>query len=267
MTELFDAAGDIAVTYDYAPFRAVTASSGNATAFNPITFSSEIRDAVLGLIYYNYRPLDTLNGRWLTKDPIGDRGGQNLYCLARNNVVNSIDSLGLKECECPQERIWIEIEKMMKQAIDKTKNNPIMVDYNWDKQTSKTAYYVPVYREFGGYICCDKKRGRVSSTGPYPGTWRFMDATGNEFNSDNAVMLAKGGGVPTMGNITDDPSKQCGGSLSAVAFYHSHPNGPNLSPSDIRFSNENNLPIAGGAVGATYFWLYSQSYGKILTEY
>jgi RHS repeat-associated protein len=267
VTELFNDSGVIAATYDYAPFGAVTASSGSVAAVNPITFSSEISDAVLGLVYYNYRPLDILNGRWLTKDPIGDRGGKNLYCFVRNNVVNGIDSLGLKECECPQERIWIEIEKMMKQAIEKTKNNPIMIDYNWDKKISKTVYYVPVYREFGGYICCDKKRGRVSSTGPYPGTWRFMDATGNEFNSDNPVMLAKGNGVPTMGNITDAPSKQCGKGLTAVVFYHSHPNGPNLSPSDIGFSNDNNLPIAGGAVGAKYFWLYSQSYGTILTEY
>lgn len=42
---------------------------------------------------------------------------------------------------------------------DPVSGEAIMVDYNWDKQTSKTAYYVPVYREFGGYICCDKKRG------------------------------------------------------------------------------------------------------------
>ncbi len=63
------------------------------------------------------------------------------------------------------------------------------------------------------------------------------------------------------------PITSCGKGLTAVAFYHSHPNGPNLSPSDIGFSNDNNLPIAGGAVGAKYFWLYSQSYGTILTEY
>lgn len=102
VTELFDASGDIAAAYEYAPFGAVTASSGSVAAVNPITFSSEISDAVLGLTYYNYRPLDTLDGRWLTKDPIGDSGGINLYCFVNNNVVCKTDQWGTRTTTIPK---------------------------------------------------------------------------------------------------------------------------------------------------------------------
>ena len=55
--ELVNASGDIAATYDYAPFGAVSAGtpSGSAVPANPLQWSSEIHDSELDLIYYNYR--------------------------------------------------------------------------------------------------------------------------------------------------------------------------------------------------------------------
>jgi len=34
-------------------------------------------------------------GRWLSKDPIGERGGLNLYSFIVNSAVNHVDVLGL----------------------------------------------------------------------------------------------------------------------------------------------------------------------------
>ena len=34
-------------------------------------------------------------GRWLSRDPIGERGGVNLYCFVKNSPTHSIDRLGL----------------------------------------------------------------------------------------------------------------------------------------------------------------------------
>ena len=34
-------------------------------------------------------------GRWLSRDPIGEEGGQNLYGFVANTPINAVDQLGL----------------------------------------------------------------------------------------------------------------------------------------------------------------------------
>jgi integrase/recombinase XerD len=47
---------------------------------------------------YGYRYLDTQLGRWISRDPIGEEGGINLYGFVRNNGITHMDHLGLEEC-------------------------------------------------------------------------------------------------------------------------------------------------------------------------
>jgi RHS repeat-associated protein len=49
----------------------------------------------MGVTYYGYRWYDPVTGRWPSRDPIGERGGMNLYAFIMNKVVTSIDYLGL----------------------------------------------------------------------------------------------------------------------------------------------------------------------------
>ena len=51
----------------------------------------------ISLYYYGYRFYSPNIGRWLNRDPIGDLGGLNLYCIAKNNLNNMIDKLGLTD--------------------------------------------------------------------------------------------------------------------------------------------------------------------------
>jgi RHS repeat-associated protein len=48
-----------------------------------------------GLYFYGYRYYDPVTGRWPSRDPIGERGGKNLYGFVTNNAVLWIDWLGL----------------------------------------------------------------------------------------------------------------------------------------------------------------------------
>jgi RHS repeat-associated protein len=45
--------------------------------------------------YYGFRYYAPDTGRWLSRDPIGERGGTNLYTFVRNDSLNFWDALGL----------------------------------------------------------------------------------------------------------------------------------------------------------------------------
>ncbi|MBR5621915.1 MAG: RHS repeat-associated core domain-containing protein, partial [Opitutales bacterium] len=83
-------AGYIRTAYAYAPFGAVSAS-GDVT--QPFQWSSEVYDSELDLVYYNYRHYSPSLGRFLSRDPIEEQGGLNLYAFVGNNSCKN-DSLG-----------------------------------------------------------------------------------------------------------------------------------------------------------------------------
>ena len=90
----------IGAHYDYAPFGATTrthrdsSASFDIVALNPFRFSSEYYDSELDLVYYNYRHYSPSLGRFLSRDPIEEQGGLNLYAFVGNNAIRERDILG-----------------------------------------------------------------------------------------------------------------------------------------------------------------------------
>lgn len=68
----------------------------NATENNPFRLSSEYADEELGLVYYNYRYYNSLEGRWIGRDPIGEVEIWNLYEISKNHPNVESDYLGLR---------------------------------------------------------------------------------------------------------------------------------------------------------------------------
>ncbi len=80
--------------YTYESFGMLTAS--NPAFENPYTFTSREYDRETGLYYYRARYYDAMEGRFISKDPIGFEGGDvNLYRYVWGSPVNSTDSTGL----------------------------------------------------------------------------------------------------------------------------------------------------------------------------
>ena len=48
-----------------------------------------------GVLYYGYRYYSPSLGRWLSRDPIGEMGGLNLYGYVDNDVMNYVDTDGM----------------------------------------------------------------------------------------------------------------------------------------------------------------------------
>ena len=97
----FESRNGIAAHYDYAPFGAVTRAVNTSTISardfyleNPFRFSSEYHEDTLGLVYYNYRHYNPIDGRWCGRDPIGERSSLLLYIMVENQPYYYTDALG-----------------------------------------------------------------------------------------------------------------------------------------------------------------------------
>ncbi|UDQ98366.1 RHS repeat-associated core domain-containing protein [Lentisphaerota bacterium WC36G] len=86
--------GEIANKYDYSPFGQLAKTDENVE--NVFKFSSEYAEKETGLVYYNYRYYNPTTGKWLSRDPIQEKGGYNLYHFVYNRPINYYDRHGLK---------------------------------------------------------------------------------------------------------------------------------------------------------------------------
>ncbi|MGN0821006.1 MAG: RHS repeat-associated core domain-containing protein, partial [Akkermansia sp.] len=86
-------------------------ASGNIT--QPIQWSSEYHDVELGLVYYNYRHYNSVDGRWLRRDPAF--WNFNVYLMMPPTV--NVDHLGLrtvsKKKKCCPERVVVEYDNQI----------------------------------------------------------------------------------------------------------------------------------------------------------
>lgn len=94
---LLNASGTYVAWYEYDAFGKVETEGGAMKDANPIRYSTQYTDDETGLVYYGFRYYDPSKGRFLTRDPIGEQGGLNLYRFVGNNPVSNIDVWGLSE--------------------------------------------------------------------------------------------------------------------------------------------------------------------------
>ena len=73
--------------------------AASTTGWN-FLFHAEFLDADSGLYNYGYRYLHPQLGRWLSRDPIAEEGGLNLYGFVGNAGISRLDMLGLDSPGC-----------------------------------------------------------------------------------------------------------------------------------------------------------------------
>ncbi|MBQ4481418.1 MAG: DUF2235 domain-containing protein [Victivallales bacterium] len=139
---LIGVTGTFTDSYIYDPF-------GNCahvgTSANPFRFSSEYCDEETELVYYNYRYYAPSIGRWIKRDPIGEKREKNLMQFCLNSVVSYYDRFGLA--------LW---------AIDGTGNHR-------EIQKTNVARFVALYRDGDVYYF-----GGVGNAIDYP-WWRIVE--------------------------------------------------------------------------------------------
>ncbi|MBK9120263.1 MAG: RHS repeat-associated core domain-containing protein [Phycisphaerales bacterium] len=88
----------LAARYEYDPYGNVTAAGGGYAERNRFRFSTKQFEAESGLGYWGERFYHPEYGRWVNRDPIGERGGSNLYGYVANAATLRIDRIGLMAC-------------------------------------------------------------------------------------------------------------------------------------------------------------------------
>jgi RHS repeat-associated protein len=87
--------------YLYDPFGNILSAIGPMAEINLYRFSSKEYHANSGLICYGYRYYEPNLQRWNNADPIGEKGGYNLYAFAANNPTGRFDPWG-NDADSPQ---------------------------------------------------------------------------------------------------------------------------------------------------------------------
>jgi RHS repeat-associated protein len=94
ITYLESSSQTLSASYRYDPFGNTVSSSGTLAFANSYQYSSKMILPAFGLYYYGYRWYAPNLQRWLTKDPLGEYGGVNLYQSFFNSPLHFVDRNG-----------------------------------------------------------------------------------------------------------------------------------------------------------------------------
>jgi RHS repeat-associated protein len=97
VTDLVGFDGNVVGHYEFDPYGNTTVKAGSLADTNPYRFSTKYMDDETGLVYYGFRFYSPELDRWLSRDPIGEIAGKNLYRFVRNDMINAVDLYGLVE--------------------------------------------------------------------------------------------------------------------------------------------------------------------------
>lgn len=97
--DVVDATGNVLASYDYDPYGQVIRTTG--ATHTERRYAGMFYHQPSGLYLTHYRAYDPASTRWISRDPIGEVGGTNLYSYVEGNPINKVDPLGLKPIPCP----------------------------------------------------------------------------------------------------------------------------------------------------------------------
>jgi RHS repeat-associated protein len=94
VTALVNGDQTLSAQYEYGPFGEPLRVTGAFARTNPFRWSTKFTDDETDLVYYGRRYYSAVLGKWMSRDPIEEKGGINLYGFIANNAVSGIDPLG-----------------------------------------------------------------------------------------------------------------------------------------------------------------------------
>jgi RHS repeat-associated protein len=216
------------------------------------------------VMYYGYRFYDPEAGRWPSRDPIGERGGVNLYGFVGNDGVNDLDYLGK---DAVNNAVPVKEHPLFHMMLEGTKEawtNTWNDYYKGGDIKNKNGKTVTLTRsEYGGlvYAKCEQAGGD-----PNKGRWVFRRTKA----VSTSLMSFLSGERDTIGSssfwatvagahFTDTGQTAKDGEFN-IGVFHSHPGTEGLSgfgdtdprPNDKTMSAKYNHAVSAGYARWTY---------------
>jgi RHS repeat-associated protein len=114
VTDYVDADGTIKAHYEYGPFGQLIAKSGPKADDFTHRFSTKPYEEETGILRYQLRDYIVELARWLSRDPIEEMGGINIYEFCGNEPMSHIDILGerwhYKREKTSRASVWFDEE-------------------------------------------------------------------------------------------------------------------------------------------------------------
>jgi len=160
--------GELTARYEYGAFAERLRETGPMAKLNPIRFSTQYTDDVIGDVKYLHRDYDSDGGRWLSRDPINEVGlklltrsrtafnmveEKNLYGFVRNNPVSIVDPFGLWDWP------WSKNKKCCKEDDEGTKAVKELVDHATTGLVDKLTEFAEAGDEIAAKHLKDLKGG------------------------------------------------------------------------------------------------------------
>jgi RHS repeat-associated protein len=148
--ELVDGSGIVRARYDYSPYGERTRNLVTESAVeSDFGYTAHYTHAASDIVLAPYRGYDPATAKWLSRDPIEEEGGINLYGYVGNEPTGAIDPLGLKPGD--------QFPTMDAAGADALK---------YIRDTKKDWKQ----REYGNWITCGRNRGKTFFTYDEPVT-------------------------------------------------------------------------------------------------
>lgn len=224
------ATGEQSATYEYGAFGETLIADGSVAEAMPFRFSTKFMDSETSLLYYGFRYYNPSTGRWLSRDPIGERGGLNLIGVTFNGLVNSYDVLGLMvaynsliHTNCsgpigiPSERVISESSSLATINLGQTTRRSraktfnvitfIVTTYdNWAEDRTTVVTIERTYTAMCDNVICRRREAVSGMTDTYTRPTTSRVRTWSTFRSDRSDGQISGDVIPSVPQTNFEPN-------------------------------------------------------------
>ncbi|OGV34729.1 MAG: hypothetical protein A2020_00325 [Lentisphaerae bacterium GWF2_45_14] len=131
--------GTTKAEFEYRPDGTFSIKIDSLNLAEAASFSTKPYDPILDATIYQLRILK--NGRWLSRDPINEQGGNALYVFVDNDSINYFDYLGLfKKSVAKNEIVTVDVDKCEIVILDGHGSDTIPHEFNFPKKCSAAGF-------------------------------------------------------------------------------------------------------------------------------